>query len=237
MNKARDFSSGLELRDNLLGKNSSLEVHHIFPRAILYKAGKAKAIVNSLANYTFLTKDTNLEISDEEPAKYISKYMTKQPGAVESHWIPTNDNELFKIENYEKFLEKRRELLAQTANEFLNSLINDTKEDSVEIIDYANRVVEKNSESEDEIIVNLSNWMSEKGLPSGEISYELILEDNESVIIDIAWPDGIQSNLSEPIAVMLNEEQKNINKVNLKNYRIFTDVNDFKEYVIEKYLS
>ncbi|MBQ9313688.1 MAG: DUF262 domain-containing protein [Clostridia bacterium] len=236
MNKARDFSSGIELRDNLLGRNSTLEVHHIFPRAVLYKAGKAKAIVNSLANYTFLTKDTNLEISDDEPAIYIPKYMSKQPGAIESHWIPTNDIELFKIDNYEKFLEKRRELLAQTANEFLNSLINDSKqEEKVEIIDYANRVIESNNESEDETIVKLSNWMSEKGLSSGEINYELIIEDNNSVIIDIAWPDGIQSNLSEPVAVMLNEDQKNINRVNLKNYRIFTDVNDFKEYVNEKY--
>lgn len=59
MNHAKDFGSGLELTHNLLGKNSTLEVHHIFPKDILYKAGKSKSIVNSLANYAFLTKETD----------------------------------------------------------------------------------------------------------------------------------------------------------------------------------
>lgn len=90
----------------LLGKNSTLEIHHIFPKDLLYKAGKGKAIVNALVNYTFLTKDTNLEVSNREPAEYIPVYLGQTPGAIESHWIPT-DPELWKIENYEAFLEQR----------------------------------------------------------------------------------------------------------------------------------
>lgn len=38
-------------------------------------------------------------------------YAAKQPGALESHWIPMNPD-LWKVENYEAFLKKRRELLA-----------------------------------------------------------------------------------------------------------------------------
>ncbi|MEF9606091.1 hypothetical protein O4J55_28705, partial [Paracoccus sp. PXZ] len=37
MGEARDWGMGLALKANLLGKMSRLEVHHIFPKAQLYK--------------------------------------------------------------------------------------------------------------------------------------------------------------------------------------------------------
>lgn len=37
MGQARDWGTGLPLKANLLGKMSRLEVHHIFPKAQLYK--------------------------------------------------------------------------------------------------------------------------------------------------------------------------------------------------------
>ena len=80
------------------------------------------AEVNAIANFTFLTQETNLEVSDRDPSEYLEEYIQKQPGAVESHWIPM-DRELWKVENYLKFLDARRELLAQAANSFLDSLI------------------------------------------------------------------------------------------------------------------
>lgn len=235
MNKSKDFSSGIELKNYLLGKNSSLEIHHIFPKALLYKNGRTKSVVNSLANYTFITRKTNEDISDEKPEKYIPIYMEKQPGAIESHWIPTNDKELFKVENYERFLDERRKLLAESANNFLNSLL-DNKVDKVEITDYANRKGVSNDINEDEEILELSYWMEENGLSGGEINYELKVSDNESIIIDLAWPDGIQNNLSEPVAIMIDEENSNISKVNLQKYRVFEDVKSFKDYIRNNYL-
>lgn len=237
MNKARDFSSGLELKNCLLGKNASLEIHHIFPKAILYKSGRTKSLVNSLANYTFITRKTNEEISDEKPEQYIPIYMKKQPGAIESHWIPTENPELFKIENYEKFLEKRKELLAKSANEFLQNLL-ENKVNEVEIINYATRkgTITNENEDTDERILELSYWMEEKGFPGGEINYELKINDNDSIIIDLAWPDGIQRNLTEPVAIMLDEEKNNKNIVNLNKYRVFDDIKLFKDYVISNYL-
>ena len=235
MNKSKDFSSGIELKNYLLGKNSSLEIHHIFPKALLYKNDRTKSVVNSLANYTFITRKTNEDISDEKPEKYIPIYMEKQPGAIESHWIPTNDKELFKVENYERFLDERRKLLAESANNFLNSLL-DNKVDKVEITDYANRKGVSNDINEDEKILELSYWMEENGLSGGEINYELKVSDNESIIIDLAWPDGIQNNLSEPVAIMIDEENSNISKVNLQKYRVFEDVKSFKEYIRNNYL-
>ena len=78
-------------------------------------------MVNALANYAFLTKDTNIEISDREPVDYMPAYQAKCPGAIETHWIPMNP-ELWKVENYEEFLKQRRILLAKAANELLGSL-------------------------------------------------------------------------------------------------------------------
>ena len=236
MNKSKDFSSGVELKNYLLGKNSSLEIHHIFPKALLYKSGRTKPAVNSLANYTFITRKTNEEISDDEPQNYIPYFMNKQPGAIESHWIPVNNKELFELNNYEKFLEERRVLLAKSANTFLNSLL-DNSVDKVEITDYANRTGIINEKNGDEKILELSYWMEEKGLNGGEIDYELKINNIESVVIDLAWPEGIQSNLSEPVAVMLDEDNANISKVNLQKYRVFQDTESFKNYVMFNYLN
>ncbi len=40
-----------------------LEVHHIFPKSQLYKYKYNRTEVNALANFCFLTKNTNLSIS------------------------------------------------------------------------------------------------------------------------------------------------------------------------------
>ena len=50
---------------------SRLEVHHIFPKAQLYKRNFKRPEVNALANFCFLTKDTNLNISDRLPEEYF----------------------------------------------------------------------------------------------------------------------------------------------------------------------
>lgn len=234
MNHAKDFGSGLELTHNLLGKNSTLEVHHIFPKDILYKAGKSKSIVNSLANYAFLTKETNLEISNRRPEEYMPYYAGKQPGALESNWIPINQ-ELWKVENYEVFLQKRRELLAKGANEFLQSLYNDSiPQTSIE--NFADRLAPNVlNEEEENQLAEVSNWMEENGLNSGERNF--VIEDNgNDVILDLAWPDGVQTGLSKPLALLLNESDDVYSAANRAGYMYLTSIQDFKEYVKANYM-
>jgi hypothetical protein len=62
MGEARDWGTGLPLKASLLGKMSRLEVHHIFPKAQLYKLKHRRPDVNALGNFCFLTKDTNLRV-------------------------------------------------------------------------------------------------------------------------------------------------------------------------------
>lgn len=56
MGGSRDWGTGLPLKASLLGKMSRLEVHHIFPKAQLYKRKHPRPEVNALANFCFLTK-------------------------------------------------------------------------------------------------------------------------------------------------------------------------------------
>jgi len=120
--QAKDWGTGLPLREGLLGKMSHLEVHHIFPKAVLYAAGYDRTQVNAVANYYLLTKDTNLQISAREPAGYSLEIEQAYPGALESQWIPKNPN-LWKVENYLEFLVARRMLLAQEGNSLLQDLL------------------------------------------------------------------------------------------------------------------
>ena len=92
--------------------------------------------------------------------------------------------------------------------------------------------------SEEEEIEEVSAWMEEKGLKPGTINHELIDNDGNVVaIIDLAWPQGIQSGLSEPIALLLNETAETQATVSKYGYRYYTSVREFKDYVETVYLN
>ena len=115
MGNAKDWGNGIPLKEGLLGKMNQLEVHHIFPKARLYDLDHRRPDVNALANYCFLTKETNLRITDRLPEEYFAEIEDKHPGALASQWIP-EDRHLWKIDNYFEFLDARRVLLAKEAN-------------------------------------------------------------------------------------------------------------------------
>src|SRR5262249_17122228 len=122
MGEARDWGTGLPLKANLPGKKSRLEGHHIFPQAQVYKPGYKRPEVHALANFCFLTKDTNLDISDRLPEEYFPKVEQAHPGALASQWIPA-DPALWKIENFRGYLEARKALLAAEVNKRMEELL------------------------------------------------------------------------------------------------------------------
>ena len=87
-------------------------------------------------------------------------------------------------------------------------------------------------QSEEEEIALLSAWLAERGLSEGIENYPL-LDENENVqtIIDLAWPDGLQGGLSEPVALLLNETQETQATVSKYGYRYFTSSEDLKDYI------
>lgn len=233
-NHARDWGTNLELSNNLLGKNSTLDVHHIFPKDLLYKAGKSKAIVNSLANYAFLIKETNIAISNRSPEEYIPEYRKKCPGAIDTHWIPDNPA-LLKIDQYEAFLEQRRILLAKAANQLLNSLYNGQITE-VEIQSFAAKQFHDSCPEEEEIEA-MSAWMTSHGLNEGVANFELLDDSGNTVaIIDLAWPQGVQHGLSAPLALLLNETADTQATVSKYGYRYYTSAEELRDYIQANYL-
>jgi hypothetical protein len=236
MGEARDWGTGLPLKSGLLGKMSSLEVHHIFPKAQLYKHGYNRAEVNALANFCFLTKDTNLVISARPPGEYFPRVEKAHAGVLASQWIP-GDPDLWKIENFRRFLEARKELLATEVNKRMEELLHgDTRwlAGAVTPVPVQSAVVGGiTSEEEEEQLESLNEWMEAQGLPAGILSYDCADPGSgeQQAVFDLAWPNGIQEELSQPVAVLLNEGKDVIALASQAGYRCFVSPTEFKRYV------
>lgn len=59
---------------------------------------------------------------------------------------------------------------------------------------------------------------------------------DQKAVFDLAWPNGIQEELSQPVAVLLNEPAETLSVASQAGYRFFTEVGDFKRYVKEEIL-
>lgn len=236
MTEARDWGTGLPLKNNLLGKMSRLEVHHIFPRARLYEANYARAEVNALANFCFLTKDTNLSISDRRPEDYFPEIEAAHPGALRSQWIP-QDPALWRIENYRDFMEARKELLADAANTCLASLLHDDTSmlEGARAARINDRVLLGGIASEDEAreLEALNDWVVAQGFARGEMAFDHVDPETgeQRAILDLVWPNGVQAELTEPVAVLLGESAELISLASAAGYRCFTSRGEFKSYV------
>lgn len=234
--EARDWSDPWPvLKKHLLGKMSVLEVHHIFPKARLYQARYTRSEVNAVANFCFLTKETNGKIGARLPSDYFREIRDNCPGALESQWIPM-DEELWEIENYPRFLEARRKLLAGAANALLDSLRHGTTPEA-EVAPVSQPVADASADIEDadeeEILVGVREWVSEQGLAEGQVGYELAHPETREplAVLDLAWPDGLQEELTEPVALLLDEEAATLQIANDHGFRHFTSADAFKRYV------
>ncbi len=241
MGGARDWGTGLPLKADLLGKMSQLEVHHIFPKAQLYKRNYQRPEVNALGNFCFLTKETNLDILDRLPEDYFPEIEAKHPGALASQWIP-DDSNLWKTNNYRDFLEARKLLLAAETNKRLEDLLHgDTRwiEESSPIEEREEVIYGGiTSEEEENELVALNLWMEQKDLPAGTLSYDYAdpVTGAQIAVFDLVWANGILKELSQPVAVLLNETAETLAIANQAGFRCFTNTKNFKRYVTEEIL-
>jgi hypothetical protein len=111
---------------------SETQLHHIFPwdfmmkdaRAVRmsekmgYTRGDYRALVNDIANLTFLRQATNVSIGKQEPSEYLKDI---PPDVRSAHFIPS-DPSLWPPERFEDFLDARQRLIADACNRFLKSL-------------------------------------------------------------------------------------------------------------------
>lgn len=233
---ARDWGTGKALPDHEPGPDmaTELELHHIFPKAYLRKHGVSANDANNFGNLAFQTRDTNRGIGNRPPSDYMPEVAAHQPGALESQWVPT-DPDLWKVENYPKFLAERRRLLAKAANEFMESLR------AGNLPAAASGTVSKESDDDEgAILTKLSEFAVQSGLPAGELGHEVFdASDKLTATLDLAWPNGLQDGLSEPVAVLIGETDAVINAAFNAGFRhVFTspDGEDFMYYVRHKIL-
>jgi hypothetical protein len=236
MGQARDWGTGLPLKASLLGKMSRLEVHHIFPKSQLYARKFKRPEVNALGNFCFLTKDTNLEIRNRLPEEYFTEIEKAHPGALASQWIP-DDTALWKIENFRVFLEARKTMLAAEVNERMAELLHgdgrwlETPTAAIKPVVAVGGGI--TSEEEEAKLEALNDWMEEHDLPRGVVAYDFAdaATGEQKSVFDLAWPNGIQEALSQPVAVLLNENAETIAIASQAGYRCFTTISEFQRYV------
>ena len=232
----RDLGEGIGLKDGMKGEDYQLQLHHIFPKAQLYKLGYARKEVNALANFTILFRKTNYKLSDSLPEKYFPACESNYPGVLKSHWIP-EDPHLWKIENYREFLAARRKKLARTANDFLSKLWQGTAPISPESEHMFKRKEQPRpvsiaSDKEEAELRNAMSWMENHSLPRGEYGYELVDAENQVVsVLDLAWPRGIQEGLSKPTALLIDEDNETLAVASQSGFMCFLTFEELKDHV------
>lgn len=233
--RARDLMKNIPLSMDLL--NSPLELHHIFPKSRLYGLGRNRRDVNTLANFAFLVKGTNSSIGNRWPADYLAEAESKYAGVLESQWIP-KDPELWKPENYDLFLQKRREHLTRSANHLLETLASGrlpqgTTWPRLAESHLAARPVQMVSDEEERVLRECQLWLEQQGLPHGESRHELIDDASGDLMatLDLAWPEGVQEGLGHPVALLLEEDDETRYAAQQFGFRYFTSVPELQRYV------
>lgn len=113
------------------------DVHHIFPRDFLKKAGSTRGQYNQIANYVIAESKINIQISNKEPAIYFQQIFDQTNGGEQRYGNITTLNELHEnlamncipegvegmaIADYPAFLAARRMLMAQKIKTYFESL-------------------------------------------------------------------------------------------------------------------
>ena len=75
-------------------------------------------------------------------------------------------------------------------------------------------------------------------MPEGSMLYELADGSTGAplAVFDLAWPNGVQEELSEPVAVLVNETPDVHQLANSRGFRYFTSVDAFKRYIMTEIL-
>ncbi|MCY3860329.1 MAG: DUF262 domain-containing protein [Gammaproteobacteria bacterium] len=234
--RARDLMKNIPLSMNLIG--NPLELHHIFPKRHLYDLGRNRRDVNTLANFAFLTSESNRSIGWSLPRDYLAECEELNPGVLASQWIP-DDPRLWELENYDEFLSARRELLAAAANAMLDSLGKGHQPqpgsfvarpaESVRSV----RAAHISSDEEERELEECQEWMERNSLPRGKSAHELVDESNSEplAVLDLAWPDGVQEGLGQPVALLIDEDDGTRNAAQQYGFRYFTTLAEFKHFV------
>ena len=227
VNDSKDLCYGVPLSTHLLGKNTNLELHHVFPKALLYKHDYERRDVNAVANFSFLTSSCNKILGMRAPSDYFAEVEAQHPGALASHWI-TDDRTLWETDSYMDFLADRRERLAAATNDMLSAFLGGTSTEQVK--GHGGAV-----DQHDDEVRELSDWCAELGLSRPDTSGEIADEETGEPLVypDAVWSAGMQTGKSEKVALILEPDEESEARLGQLGYRFFTTVEGLRHYVEE----
>lgn len=95
------------------------------------------------------------------------------------------------------------------------------------------------ADEEEQLLHEINEWLKVRGSPEGDIEFELSDPESGSplAILDVAWQNGLQAELGEPVALLLDEGPQTLQVANDRGFRHFTDVETFKRYAEEEILA
>jgi len=112
-NNATDWAGNFIIKTEF----KSLTKHHIFPRDKL-KEKYEEIDINHIGNLTFIQEGKNKELQDRLPEDYLIEFDKE---ILQKHFIPMDQN-LWKLDKYEEFIEKRTELIWNSLSNFIKKL-------------------------------------------------------------------------------------------------------------------
>ncbi len=115
---AKDWFTGVTLARDVVGKEHDIQIHHVFPKALLKKAGVSRKDRDEIANLAFLAARPNRKISNREPGVYLAEIADKNSRRLEAQFIPM-DKKLWRLDRFQDFLATRREMLATAVNDLI----------------------------------------------------------------------------------------------------------------------
>lgn len=113
------------------------DVHHVFPREYLKRAGMTRGQYNQIGNYVVAQSEINIAIGKKEPSKYFAELGEQCDGGKKRYGNIVVANELRKnlamncipaeisemsVEHYNDFLVLRRKLMAVKLRQYFGSL-------------------------------------------------------------------------------------------------------------------
>ncbi len=117
-------------------KNKS-DAHHLFPRNYLKKIGLTRGQYNQIANYAITQSEINIAIGDRPPSEYFQHLQEQCHGGPQRYGAITDPEELhvnlrmhcipdgvekMTVDDYDAFLQERRQLMAAKIKQYYNIL-------------------------------------------------------------------------------------------------------------------
>ncbi len=113
------------------------DLHHIFPKVYLQKAGLGRGDYNQIANFAYIQQEVNVKIGAKSPKEYFGEVLEQVGKGNTPYGLIADKNKLLdnlkenaipegvfemEVDEYEKFLEERRLLMAKKIERYYKSL-------------------------------------------------------------------------------------------------------------------